>query len=177
MTTSLAQYHSRHPRYFLIPQDNTLIRVAGPQQTPWEEATEIQNISLSGLAFTAPPDLCPIVGEVIKIQFQVPGTGPTAGTMACFGLVTRLEPKNSSEMLVGVQFKKMEPAQRLALAQALAIKLRDQLMEAQARSNPRFLLRLKSLWSKKKSAVIGTLFFFVVWCGLFYVLSTILSNT
>ncbi len=177
MTTSLAQYHSRHPRYVLIPQDNTLVRVAGPRQTPWEEATEIQNISLSGLAFTAPPDLCPIVGEFIKIQFQVPGTGPTAGSMACHGLVTRLETKNANTILVAVQFKKLEPPQRLALAQALAVKLRQQLIEAKARTRPPVIEIVKILWKQKKSALLATLLFFVAWCVLFYALSTILSST
>ncbi|MGZ5278604.1 MAG: PilZ domain-containing protein, partial [Pseudobdellovibrionaceae bacterium] len=98
MTQSLAHYHSRSPRYILQPQDNTLIRVAGPTQVPWEEGTEIKNISLSGLVFTAPVELCPIVGEFIKIQFHV----PSANEMACFGLVTRLEPLGTTEMLVGI---------------------------------------------------------------------------
>lgn len=177
MTTSLAQYHSRHPRYVLIPQDNTLVRVAGPRQTPWEEATEIQNISLSGLAFTAPPDLCPIVGEFIKIQFQVPGTGPTAGTMACHGLVTRLETKNASTILVGVQFKRLEPPQRLALAQALAVKLRQQLLEAKSKTRPSLFMIAKLLWAQKKGALLGTSLFFLAWCALFYALSIILSST
>jgi hypothetical protein len=122
MGQSLAKYHARMPRYILQPQDDTLIRVAGPRQAPWEEGTEIRNISLTGLAFTAPPDLCPIIGEVIKIQFQAPG----AKQMACYGLVTRLEPVSRSEMLVGVKFYKIDMQHRVALAQGLALKLRDQ---------------------------------------------------
>lgn len=123
MTQSLAKYHARSPRYILQPQDNTLVRVAGPSQIPWEEGTEIKNISLSGLAFTARSDLCPMVGEFIKIQFQVPG----AEEMACYGLVTRLEAQSSHEMLVGIQFYKLEMAHRIVLLQGLAQKLRDQI--------------------------------------------------
>lgn len=122
MTQSLAKYHSRAPRYILQPQDDTLIRVAGPRQVPWEEGTEIKNISLSGLAFTAPNELCPIVGEFIKIQFSV----PNFSQMACFGLVTRLEPLGNSEMLVGIQFYKLEMPQRIVLLQGLAQKLKEQ---------------------------------------------------
>lgn len=122
MTQSLAKYHSRAPRYILQPQDDTLIRVAGPRQTPWEEGTDIKNISLSGLAFTAPVELCPIVGEFIKIQFQV----PNSKQMACYGLVTRLEPLGKTEILVGIQFYKLEMPHRLALLQGLAQKLKDQ---------------------------------------------------
>jgi hypothetical protein len=122
MTQSLAKYHARAPRYILQPQDNTLIRVAGPRQVPWEEGTDIKNISLSGLAFTAPTELCPIVGEFIKIQFEV----PSSSQMACFGLVTRLEPLGPSEMLVGIQFYKLEMPHRIALLQGLAQRLKEQ---------------------------------------------------
>jgi hypothetical protein len=132
MTQSLAKYHARSPRYILQPQDNTLIRVAGPRQIPWEEGTEIKNISLSGLAFTAHVELCPIVGEFIKIEFQVPPTSQTS-QMACFGLVTRLEPVGKSEMLVGVQFYKLEMPHRIVLLQGLAQRLKEQQQKNSAR--------------------------------------------
>ncbi|RYZ81252.1 MAG: PilZ domain-containing protein, partial [Proteobacteria bacterium] len=73
MNQNLARFHARSPRYILNTQDDSLIRVAGPRQVPWEEGTEIKNVSLTGLAFTAPGDLCPILGEIIKIQFLIPG--------------------------------------------------------------------------------------------------------
>ena len=123
MNQSLAKYHSRAQRYILQPQDNTLVRVAGPHQIPWEEGTEIKNISLSGLAFTAPIDLCPLVGEFIKIQFEVPGSQ----MMACYGLVTRIDAINTAEMLVGIQFYKLEMSHRILLLQGLAQKLRSQI--------------------------------------------------
>lgn len=119
MVGPLARYVARSPRYILQPEDNTLIRVAGPQQTPWEEGTEIQNVSLSGLAFTAPHDLCPVIGEIIKIQFEAPGKSQ----MACFGLVSRLE-RRGQQTLVAVKFLKLEFAQRVFLAQSLGEKLK-----------------------------------------------------
>lgn len=119
MVGPLARYVARSPRYILQPEDNTLIRVAGPQQTPWEEGTQIQNVSLSGLAFTAPSDLCPVIGEIIKIQFEAPGKSQ----MACFGLVSRLE-RGGARTVVGVKFLKLEFAQRVYLAQALTSKLK-----------------------------------------------------
>lgn len=122
MTQTLPKYHSRTARYILQPQDNTFIRVAGPRQTPWEEGTEIQNISLSGLAFTAPMELCPVVGEFIKIQFEAPGQQQ----MACYGLVTRIEPHGKTEMVVGIQFHNLEMPQRLVLLQGLAQRLKTQ---------------------------------------------------
>ncbi len=157
--TSLAQYHSRSPRYILQPQDNTLIRVAGPAQTPWEEGTEIKNISLSGLAFTAPVELCPIVGEFIKIQFHI----PSAVEMACFGLVTRLEPLNSSEMLVGIQFHKLEMPARIVLLQGLAQRLKEQIKNQNTEIAPRSFWQI-AVANWKASATM--IFFLTFWIAL-----------
>jgi hypothetical protein len=122
MTQTLARYHARSPRYILQSQDNTLVRVAGANQVPWEEGTEIKNISLSGISFTAPTDLCPVIGEVIKIQFVVPG----GESMAVLALVTRLEPLGRLQMLVGIKFTKMNPAHRQILISNLTQKMREQ---------------------------------------------------
>lgn len=119
--TALARYHGRSPRYILHTEDESLVRVAGPKQIPWEEGTSIKNVSLTGLAFTAPDDLCPLLGEVIKIQFTPPGSRQ----MACYGIVTRLENIPESKTLVGVHFYKMEMAQRIVLAQGLARKFKE----------------------------------------------------
>lgn len=121
---NLARYHARSPRYILNTEDDCLIRVAGPNQVPWEEGTVIRNVSLTGLAFTAPEDLCPVLGEVIKIQFKVPGSK----SMACHALVIRHEnlEKNNvglNQILVGVHFYKLEMPHRINLAQGLAEKV------------------------------------------------------
>lgn len=121
MNQNLARYHARSPRYILNTEDDSLIRVAGPRQVPWEEGTEIRNVSLTGLAFVAPEDLCPILGEIIKIQFQAPG----AKQMASHAIVTRLDTLESGGILVGLHFYKMEMAHRVALAQGLARKIKD----------------------------------------------------
>lgn len=97
------------------------MRVAGPKQVPWEEGTNIKNVSLTGLAFTAPEDLCPLLGEVIKIQFTPPGSRQ----MACYGIVTRLDSVSKDTTLVGVHFYKLEMAQRIVLAQGLARKFKE----------------------------------------------------
>lgn len=150
MSNSLAKYHARSPRYILQPQDNTLIRVAGPRQVPWEENTEILNISLTGLAFSAPPDLCPIIGEVIKIQFEAPGSKQ----MACYGLVTRLEPRSRSEMFVAVKFYKLDMPHRVLLAQGLAMKLRDQQLK-RMENERRLAVPLWSPWILLPLGLLG----------------------
>lgn len=121
MNQNLARYHARAPRYILNTEDDSLIRVAGPRQIPWEEGTEIKNVSLTGLAFTAPEDLCPVLGEIIKIQFLAPG----AKQMASFAIVTRLDNFDNHQILVGLHFYKMEMGHRVTLAQGLARKLKD----------------------------------------------------
>jgi hypothetical protein len=155
---NLARYHSRSPRYILQPYDNTLVRIAGPRQVPWEEGTEIRNISLSGLAFTAPRELCPIIGESIKIQFETPGSQQ----LACFGLVTRLEPINGSEMLVGVQFQKLELAHKIVLLQGLAKKLKEQQERKKVAEMSQWHLRFRNKW--KQIAIMTS--FLVLWLML-----------
>lgn len=155
--TSLARYHGRSPRYILNTEDDSLVRVAGPKQTPWEEGTEIKNVSLTGLAFTAPEDLCPLLGEVIKIQFTPPGSRQ----MACYGIVTRLENITPSQMLVGVHFYKLEMSQRIVLAQGLARKFK----EAQDRGHIDDLLnrKSKSMGAEGWPKLFGMVVFGTLW--------------
>lgn len=159
MVQGLAKYHGRSPRYILNTQDDSLIRVAGPRQMPWEEGTEIRNISLTGLAFTAPSDLCPLLGEVIKIQFEVPGSK----AMACYAVVTRIDPLKGQKMLVGVHFYKLEMPQRIALAQGLSRKLKDQVDQQLIYENSKFSISgsdfVKVLWMSTLLAVWA----FITW--------------
>lgn len=137
-----------------------MIRVAGPNQVPWEEGTEIKNISLSGLAFTAPADLCPLVGEVIKIQFEIPG----AKQMACFGLVVRLDELDSGTTLVGIKFQNLEMAHKLFLLQGLALKLKEQQKQKEK-------IAQKAAWNRLIENKVATVFLLaslLVWAAIFY---------
>lgn len=122
MNNGLSQYFQRSPRYILMPQDECLIRVAGPKQTPWEEGTEIRNISNTGLCFTAPEILLPRIGEYVRVQFDVPGSQP----MACHGRVVRIEKINAETSLVGLEFESLSSAQRWNLTRGLRLKKRDE---------------------------------------------------
>ena len=119
MTGSLARYHSRQPRYILDTFDNNLIRLSGAEKLTWEEKTTLKNISLTGLSFTAPRDLSPQLGEIIKIQFQVPG----GEMMACFALIIRIEVLDELDNDVAVHFYKLDRVQRINLVQGLAEKM------------------------------------------------------
>lgn len=120
MTTSLARYHARAPRYILNTQDDSLIRLSGAEQLSWEENTELRDVSLTGLSFTAPQDLSPQIGEVIKIQFSVPGSEQ----MACYAVVIRIENINEFDNLIGVHFYKLDRIQRLNMVQGLSPKIK-----------------------------------------------------
>ena len=124
---------------------------------PWEEGTEIKNISLTGLAFTAPSDLCPLLGEVIKIQFEVPGSKP----MACYAVVTRIDPMKNQKMLVAVHFYKLEMAQRIALAQGLSRKLKDQVDQQLITENSKITLTASDFFKVLvMSSLLGVWAFF-----------------
>ena len=100
MSHSLAKYHGRAPRYILNTEDDNLIRLSGSERWPWEEKTEIRNISLTGLSFLASSDLSPMIGEIIKIQFSV----PTGKQMACYAIVIRIDQENEFDNLIAVHF-------------------------------------------------------------------------
>lgn len=119
MTGSLARYHSRSPRYILDTYDNNLIRLSGAEKLSWEEKTVLRNISLTGLSFTAPRDLSPQLGEIIKIQFQVPGSE----MMACYALIIRIEVLNDFDNEIAIHFYKLDRVQRINLVQGLAEKM------------------------------------------------------
>lgn len=133
MTGSLARYHARSPRYILDTQDDNLIRLSSQNQTSWEEKTEILNISMTGLSFCAPQDLSPKLGEIIKIQFAVPGYSEESqngkNTMACYAVVIRIQPTSYTENEIAVHFYKLEQLQRNYLLEGLSnkIKLRTSL--------------------------------------------------
>lgn len=119
--SSLARYHARAPRYVLDTEDESLIRLSGAERLAWEENTELRDVSLTGLSFTAPQDLSPQIGEVIKIQFAV----PQAQQMACYAVVIRIEKINQFENLVAVHFYKLDRTQRLNLVQGLSHKTKN----------------------------------------------------
>lgn len=151
MDGPLARYVSRSPRYILQAQDNTLIRVAGPHQTPWEEGTEIKNVSLSGLAFTAANDFCPNLNEVIKIQFEAPG----ASQMACLGTVSRIE-QGPTTSLIAVRFLQLELSQRIYLHKSLSPKIKA------FGSKEDDVIRIRK-FSGRKLQLVATLLFLAAW--------------
>lgn len=132
MTGSLARYHARSPRYVLNTEDNFLIRLSGAEKLSWEEKTELKNVSLTGLSFSAPKDLSPQLGEIIKIQFTVPGSE----MMACYAIVIRIESVGEFENEIAVHFYKLDRLQRINLVQGLAQKIVNKKIDPEKNQNP-----------------------------------------
>lgn len=141
MTTSLARYHGRSPRYVLNTEDNSLVRLSGVTQLSWEEKTELRDISLTGLSFLAQQDLSPQIGEVIKIQFSVPGSQQ----MACYAVVIRIEKINQFDNMIGVHFYKLDRTQRLNLVHGLAEKVQKSKPENSKQSKMNMFISVAGL--------------------------------
>jgi hypothetical protein len=141
MTQQLSPYHHRVPRYVLLPQDNCLIRLAGPKQIPWEEGTEIKDISTTGLSFTAASDLSPNLGETIRVEFTVPGSKQ----MACFARVVRLQTLNECDNLIAIEFELLNGPQRINLQQGLSPKVSEE-QESAIETKPKLPFGLKLIF-------------------------------
>lgn len=150
---SLAKYHGRSPRYVLNTDDDNLVRFSGSERLPWEEKTELRNISLTGLSFTAPADLSPVLSEIIKIQFTVPG----GKQMACYAIVIRIEEENEFENLVGIHFYKLDRLQRINLLQGLSEKATTSKKQTEVLETPFFT---------KFIAITGLIMTIVCWYTL-----------
>lgn len=153
MSGSLARYHARSPRYILDTQDNSLIRFSGAERLPWEEQTELRNVSLTGLSFVCANDLSPQLGEIIKIQFSVPGSE----TMACYAIVIRIAAEDAHSNEVAVHFYKLDRIQRINLVQGLATKMDTRKFNLVSDNTP----------TPSKHFLYLTLMFFSVLCWIF----------
>ncbi len=85
--------------------------------------------------------------------------------MACYGLVTRLEPLKLTEMLVGIQFVKIDMPHRVALLQGLAQKLKDQ-QQKQARAE---MQKIANILGRHWIAAVGLLAILGFWIMIFVV--------
>ena len=153
--TQLAKYHGRAPRYVLNTEDNNLIRYSGSERWPWEEKTEVRNISLTGLSFIAPSDLSPMIGEIIKIQFVI----PVGKQMACYAIVIRIDNENDFENLIAVHFYKLDRLQRINLLQGLSEKNPQSNAKATPNAN-------RTQDHSKLIALLGLVFTALCWATL-----------
>ena len=86
-SNNATRFVNRSPRYTLNAEDRKLIRYTRGPRKQKNIATEIINVSETGLAFIVDASMSPKRGEKIAVEFEVPG----AQKMACYGHVIRVE--------------------------------------------------------------------------------------
>lgn len=154
MNQTLPKYINRAPRYTLQTNEKTLVRYAGPKRIPWEEGTEIQDISLTGLAFTAPIELAPEEKEAIKVEF----TDPLGKQLACLARVTRVE-RIKDMVLVACEFEDLFTAQKFMLSQTLKRKFADLEKQSKNRNLRIMYLLLATNKSRVAKLIVSTALF------------------
>ncbi|MCB0379556.1 MAG: PilZ domain-containing protein [Bdellovibrionales bacterium] len=121
--------YPRAPRYVVQLDDNQVVRFAAFPKGSQAMHTRIINLSESGMAFLLPLLDNPKVDDVIKVEFQPPGSQ----AIACFAKVVRVENHKSFDSfhshqrfkLVAVTFLELPDKQRRMLAEALGKKFVD----------------------------------------------------
>ncbi|MBX7232600.1 MAG: PilZ domain-containing protein [Bdellovibrionales bacterium] len=140
MNDALRKFISRAPRYSLRPDDNQILRYVRNSRLNRSFSTRFVNISETGLAFATERSSAPPMGEIIKIEFPIPG----GESMAWFARVVRLEEKSlgpwwdkhhsqfhHAEIIVGVQFHELPDHQKLLIRTQLQKKFQQMLREQQ----------------------------------------------
>lgn len=112
MSSSARRYSDRAPRYILNPQDSRIMRVATKRKKKQIFKMEIVDLSETGMSFVVDWHFLPQIGEILKVEFPVPGQD---NQVAWFAKVVRLEgpSERPNEMLhfsgikVGVEFQNL----------------------------------------------------------------------
>lgn len=134
----LKRFIPRAPRYVLRPEDAQLLYFAHKEQVGVKYPTKILNVSETGIAFLVYKSTAPRIGDVIKIEFPVPG----AEQIAWWGHVVRLEEytdepwwsetdetSSSTEILVGVSFHHLPEGHRKEIRDGLWKRYQDLIQE------------------------------------------------
>lgn len=136
----LRRFVPRAPRYVLRPNDNQMLRFAPNKVHNRSHSTRFLNVSETGLAFLIERSSAPTIGELIKIEFAVPG----GEQIAWFAKVIRLEEYSPNawwthqdsldhhrDVLVGIQFHQLPDAHRQSIRVHLQAKFREVLRNRQ----------------------------------------------
>ncbi|MES2966024.1 MAG: PilZ domain-containing protein [Bdellovibrionota bacterium] len=104
-------YFSRSPRYVFGTEEESALRFAGMNTRGVIQRAAIRDLSESGLAFAIGETESPEEGELLKIEFPIPGRK----TIACFATVVRVERRSDwdpewgdrGHTLIGLQFRNL----------------------------------------------------------------------
>lgn len=117
------RYFPRSPRYVFRAEDQTLMRYAAMETRGTACSTKVLNLSESGLLFAMKEGEAPEEGDVLKIEFPIPGRRQ----IACFATVVRVDATDewhpdfgeSRAVVVGLQFRHLPDGHRRALKNGL----------------------------------------------------------
>lgn len=87
MGSPLPRFVPRAPRFLFRPSDKAMLRFVQNGDTDHPHSTQLINLSTSGAAFLAPRHECPMVGEVLKVEFPI----ANGESIAWWGRVVRVE--------------------------------------------------------------------------------------
>ena len=123
MSASARQYHTRIPRYVLKTEDESLMRFAGMETKGSATHARVRDLSENGVAFTLGAEVTIDEGDVLKIEFTIPGRSQ----IACFATVIRIDkiqewdpdlgPRES--LLIACKFRSLPTLHARALAGGL----------------------------------------------------------
>jgi hypothetical protein len=116
-------YFTRSPRYVFDHSDESVVRFAGMHTRGIIHRAAIRDLSESGLAFAIGETQPPEEGELLKIEFPIPGRK----NIACFATVIRVEKRSDwdpewgdrGHTLIGLQFRNLPTAHFRALQKGL----------------------------------------------------------
>lgn len=111
--SSAARYYPRAPRYVYRPDDQSLMRFAGMETRGITSRARVRDLSFSGMSFTVKSTDAPRRGDMIKVEFGVPGQKQ----IAWFATVVRIERRSDwdpefgrlARTVVAIQFRQLPP--------------------------------------------------------------------
>lgn len=168
MSSVPKQFIQRAPRYVLRPEDSQVVRFAHREDKSRSYSTNIIDVSTTGLAFRVHKDTQPQIGDIIMIEFTVPG----AQKMACYARVIRIEePHNrgqwksySDDLIIGVRFQQLLSAHTANLALGLEGKFR----ELHRSKKKRWITKAISWMAHHKQGVTYALLAILIMIVVFY---------
>lgn len=169
MSALLRKFVARAPRYSLQANDSTWMFFARPREKDSKHQTRIMNLSETGLAFVVDSLTAPKVGDLIKVEFPVPGFDQ----VAWWAKVVRLEEfqdllpwfddvglSSGGKVLVGIRFEQLPDGHREEIRQGLYQRYLEEMSKMRAEA----WLRRKQFLKRYYRQIL--LFSFCVAAGL-----------
>jgi hypothetical protein len=136
VSSNVKKIRYRAPRYTLRPYDAKGMRFSRKRKGAKIFETQIINVSETGMAFRVESENAPQIGEVIKVEFNVPGE---RYKIAWFANVVWLETpyhvalRKKEEVKAGIQFHSLPERHRQILSAGLKAKFNEVYLEARRR--------------------------------------------